>query len=115
MFERVWTVVNPANAGAAVVPLPDFALPDGEPSLELEAWCGELQGANVFIFEDTVALADAQNRISEGGRIDCLLLVPRGGVAKVGIASDIQRRLTVFFDSNFASPQAVQLRLRQIG
>lgn len=113
MFERSWTVVNPANAGAAVVTLPDFTLPDGPRELILEAWTGSLQGANVFVFEDSVGLTDAQDRIAASGRVDALLLVPRGGVGRVGIPTDIQRRLTVFFDSTFASAQAVFLRIRE--
>lgn len=113
MFERSWIVACPANAGPAVYQIPDLRFPEDRSEMELSAWGSGLEGSNAYIFEDSVQLQDAQDRVANLTRIDALLIVPRGGVASVRVPSNMQERVTVFFDTVFANIQLVQVRVRE--
>lgn len=115
MFDRTWSVVCQPNAGPISIPLDNIGLPGGDPPLELTAWQGSLQGSNVLIFDDSVDLAEASNRLARSARFDALMVVPRGGIGKVKVPGDMAQRLTVFFDSAFNGLQVVTVRIRSVG
>lgn len=113
MFERSWTVIQAANAVAAVVTIPDLQLPGGEPHLELEAWASLETVTNVYLFEGDVSLTDAQSRIAAPhGLMDSLMVVGHSP-ACVRIPADIERRMTVYFEAQETGTQAVTVRIRE--
>lgn len=119
MFDRSWTVAFRA-AGAVTLPA---EYPGGEPVIELEAWQDSFSAAGggaafvdaapVWVFSGSLSTADCAQRLTGGGIVDCLMVIPSGGVGRVRLESDV-KGLTVYTDQAPNDVLGVTLRARQI-